>query len=56
MARCSLRPAQSQKYSHTDNVILGQVIERATHESIAALDEKNFFKPTGHERHFVPDQ
>lgn len=38
-------PGTSQKYSHTDNVILGQVIERATHESIAELYEKNIFKP-----------
>jgi D-alanyl-D-alanine carboxypeptidase len=38
-------PSTSQRYSHTDNVILGQVIERATHESIAELYEKNIFKP-----------
>lgn len=38
-------PGTSQKYSHTDNVILGQVIERATNESIAELYKKNIFKP-----------
>jgi CubicO group peptidase (beta-lactamase class C family) len=38
-------PGTSQKYSHTDNVILGQVIQRATHESIAQLYEENIFKP-----------
>ena len=38
-------PGTSQKYSHTDNVILGQVIERATHESMAQLYEENLFKP-----------
>ena len=37
-------PGTDQKYSHTDNVILGQVIERATHESIAQLYEENIFK------------
>ena len=39
-------PGTDQKYSHTDNVILGQVIERATHESIAQLYEENIFKRT----------
>lgn len=38
-------PGTSQKYSHTDNVILGQVLARATHESIAQLYEENIFKP-----------
>jgi D-alanyl-D-alanine carboxypeptidase len=40
-------PGTSQQYSHTDNVILGQVIERATHESIQELYEENIFKPLG---------
>lgn len=40
-------PGTSQQYSHTDNVILGQVIERATGESIADLYEKNIFGPLG---------
>ncbi len=40
-------PGTSQQYSHTDNVILGQVIERATHESINDLYEENIFKPLG---------
>jgi CubicO group peptidase (beta-lactamase class C family) len=30
-------PGTSQQYSHTDNVILGQAIERATGESIKQL-------------------
>ncbi len=38
-------PGTDQKYSHTDNVILGQVIERATHESIGQLEEENIFRP-----------
>lgn len=38
-------PGTSQRYSHTDNVILGQVIQRATHESIAQLYEENIFRP-----------
>lgn len=40
-------PGTSQRYSHTDNVILGQVIQRATGESMAELYEKNIFKPMG---------
>lgn len=40
-------PGTSQQYSHTDNVILGQVIERATHESMKELYEKNIFGPLG---------
>ena len=47
-------PGTSQKYSHTDNVILGQVIERATHESIAELYEKNIFKPMGMRNTYFP--
>ena len=38
-------PGTSQQYSHTDNVILGQVIQRATNESIKELYEKNIFGP-----------
>ena len=40
-------PGSSQQYSHTDNVILGQVIQRAAHESIRELYEKNIFGPMG---------
>jgi D-alanyl-D-alanine carboxypeptidase len=40
-------PGTSQQYSHTDNVILGQVIERATQESMRELYEKNIFGPLG---------
>jgi CubicO group peptidase (beta-lactamase class C family) len=40
-------PGTSQRYSHTDNVILGQVIQRATGKSMAELYEKNIFKPMG---------
>jgi D-alanyl-D-alanine carboxypeptidase len=40
-------PGASQQYSHTDNVILGQVIERATQESIRELYEQNIFGPLG---------
>jgi len=40
-------PGTSQRYSHTDNVILGQVIQRASGESMAGLYEKNIFKPMG---------
>ena len=40
-------PGTSQQYSHTDNVILGQVIQRATNESMKELYEKNIFGPLG---------
>jgi D-alanyl-D-alanine carboxypeptidase len=40
-------PGTSQQYSHTDNVILGQVIQRATKQSMKALYDKNIFGPTG---------
>ena len=38
-------PGSSQQYSHTDNVILGQVIERATGRSIEALYDENILVP-----------
>jgi D-alanyl-D-alanine carboxypeptidase len=40
-------PGTSQQYSHTDNVILGQVIQRATKQSMKALYDKNVFGPLG---------
>ena len=40
-------PGTSQQYSHTDNVILGQVIQRATRQSLKDLYEKNIFGPMG---------
>jgi CubicO group peptidase (beta-lactamase class C family) len=39
-------PGTSQQYSHTDNVILGQVIQRATGRSMKELYEENIFGPT----------
>jgi D-alanyl-D-alanine carboxypeptidase len=47
-------PGTSQRYSHTDNVILGQVIERATKESIAQLYEENIFRRTGMRDTYFP--
>jgi D-alanyl-D-alanine carboxypeptidase len=38
-------PGTSQSYSHTDNVILGQVIQRATGRSMKELYERNIFGP-----------
>jgi len=38
-------PGTSQQYSHTDNVILGQVIQRATGQSMKELYDKNIFGP-----------
>ena len=38
-------PGTSQQYSHTDNVILGQVIQRATGQSMKELYDKNIFWP-----------
>lgn len=40
-------PGTSQKYSHTDNVILGQFIQRATGESIKDLYDEYLFGPLG---------
>ena len=40
-------PGTSQQYSHTDNVILGQVIQRATKQSMKELYDKNIFGPMG---------
>ena len=40
-------PGSSQQYSHTDNVILGQVIERATGRSLKALYDENILGPLG---------
>ena len=33
-------PGTSQRYSHTDNVILGQVIQRATGQSMKELYDR----------------
>jgi CubicO group peptidase (beta-lactamase class C family) len=52
--KMQFEPGTSQRYSHTDNVILGQVIQRATGESIAQLYEKNIFKPLGLKDTFYP--
>jgi CubicO group peptidase (beta-lactamase class C family) len=40
-------PGTSQQYSHTDNVILGQVIQRATKQSMKELYDENIFGPMG---------
>jgi D-alanyl-D-alanine carboxypeptidase len=40
-------PGTSQQYSHTDNVILGQVIRRATGHSMKELYDQNIFGPMG---------
>jgi D-alanyl-D-alanine carboxypeptidase len=40
-------PGTSQRYSHTDNVILGQVIQRATRQSMKELYDKHIFGPMG---------
>jgi D-alanyl-D-alanine carboxypeptidase len=40
-------PDTSQQYSHTDNVILGQVIQRATKQSMRELYDRNIFGPMG---------
>jgi D-alanyl-D-alanine carboxypeptidase len=43
--RMTFPPVTSQQYSHTDNVVLGQVIQRATGQSMKDLYEKNIFGP-----------
>jgi D-alanyl-D-alanine carboxypeptidase len=45
--KMNFRPGTSQQYSHTDNVILGQVIQRATKQSMKELYDKNIFGPLG---------
>jgi D-alanyl-D-alanine carboxypeptidase len=40
-------PGTSQQYSHTDDVILGQVIQRATKQPLRELYQKNIFGPMG---------
>ncbi len=43
--KMNFTPGTTQQYSHTDNVILGQVIQRATGQSIQDLFEKNIAVP-----------
>jgi CubicO group peptidase (beta-lactamase class C family) len=45
--KMNFAPGTSQQYSHTDNVILGQVIQRATKESLKDLYEKDIFGTMG---------
>jgi D-alanyl-D-alanine carboxypeptidase len=45
--RMNFPPGTSQRYSHTDNVILGQVLQRATGASMKELYEQNIFGPMG---------
>jgi len=45
--KMNFEPGTSQQYSHTDNVILGQVIQRATKQSMKELYDKNIFGPLG---------
>jgi CubicO group peptidase (beta-lactamase class C family) len=40
-------PDTSQKYSHTDFTILGDILEKATHRSMADLYQKEIFQPLG---------
>jgi D-alanyl-D-alanine carboxypeptidase len=43
--KMNFAPGTSQQYSHTDNVILGQVIQRATKQSLKELYNNNIFGP-----------
>ena len=55
--KMNFQPGSSQQYSHTDNVILGQVIQRATHKSMRELYDENIFGPMGmKETQFPIDQ
>jgi D-alanyl-D-alanine carboxypeptidase len=47
-------PGTSQAYSHTDNVILGQAIERATGATIKQLYEENLFGRLGMNDTYFP--
>lgn len=40
-------PGTSQRYSHTEYVILGQVLEKATGQSMRSLYQINIFEPLG---------
>jgi D-alanyl-D-alanine carboxypeptidase len=44
--KMNFAPGTSQAYSHTDNVILGQVIQRATRQSMRELYDRYIFRPT----------
>ena len=45
--RVGYAPGTSQKYSHTEYIILGQVIEKATGQSMKSLYEINILGPVG---------
>jgi len=45
--RMNYAPGTSQRYSHTEYVILGQIIEKATGESMKALYERLILGPLG---------
>lgn len=45
--RTNYAPGTSQRYSHTEYIILGQVMEKATGESMMALYERNILGPLG---------
>jgi D-alanyl-D-alanine carboxypeptidase len=47
-------PGTDQQYSHTDNVILGQAIERATGRSVKQLYDENLFGPLGMKDAYFP--
>lgn len=52
--KMSFEPGTSQAYSHTDLVILGQVLQRATGQSIKELYEKYILIPKGLNHTQVP--
>jgi D-alanyl-D-alanine carboxypeptidase len=55
--KMNFRPGTSQQYSHTDNVILGQVIQRATGKSMKELYDTYLFGPLGlNDTQFPVDQ
>ena len=45
--RMSYAPGTSQRYSHTEYIILGQVMEKTTGESMMELYERNILGPLG---------
>jgi D-alanyl-D-alanine carboxypeptidase len=52
--KMNFAPGTSQAYSHTDNVILGQAIERATGRSIKQLYNENLLVPLGMTETYFP--
>ena len=55
--KLAYEPGTSQAYSHSEYVLLGQVLQRATQRSMSDLYEENILKPLGlKDTHFLLEQ